>query len=394
MTSDVRVLHFRIPDHVPTAEAEHTHTLSSAPPPTSTVAKPGAHEWMCQLSILEDKAMVRGTLGPLTLSETNRVEFQSCCSLEITTVRESVDNRGDAVEVLLCEKVKSEDLFKRGIEYREDIWVDHNYEFQIILSCHPIKLLGSPDNANWTHTLALSECDPVARNIDPLVEMMTQFERHAPTSDVECRFIDKAGLVLDRMRAHHAVLSIFPAFSQKLAQTQAQRNPYQRTTPTILTVPVETWPAFERMLGFIYSGRLPRDGFAPRSDQWRITFLLNQEYGLDKCTSSSSWMEWHLTELEQVITDENVLEIYFGWGFEYVAVAEMCVRHVADRSQVQHVQGRDLGAHVMGLLREKYQGRKGCHEFQEALVALLMKMYAEQQQQQQQVQQRQQQRAK
>lgn len=262
---------------------------------------------------------------------------------------------------------------------REDVWADRHYEFYIILSSHPIKLLGPLDGSNWTHSLALSESDPVARNIDPLVEMMTQFEQHSQTSDVECRFISKTGLVLDRMKAHHAILSIYPVFSEKMAQ--AQRNPHQRSTATVLHIPVECWAAFGRMHGYIYSGRLPREGFAPRSEQWKMSFDLMREFGLDKCVSSVPWMEWHIDELKQVITDENVLEIYFGWGHEHGKVVQLCVRHVADRSQV-HFHGRDLGTYVMGLLKERYQGQKGCHEFQEALVATLMEMYAKQNQQQ------------
>ncbi|KAI1316910.1 hypothetical protein EDD11_009310 [Mortierella claussenii] len=338
---DLRVLHFRIPDHPPSEDPSQESRS-----PGSTIAKIGTHEWLCQLSILDDKSTLRGFLSPVAASDANRLEFRSCCSLQVTTAR-GCDP--DPLQVLLSKRIKTEDLFKKGIEY----------------------------GPNWTHTLALSECDPIARNVDPLVELMTQFERHAHTSDVECRFISKAGLVLDRMRAHYAVLSIYPIFSEKMML--AQRNPHHRATTTVLVAPIAIWAAFERMLGFIYSGRLPREGFAPRSEQWRIAFDLSKEYGLDKCASAALWMEWHLNELQQVITDENVLDVYFEWGYEHPILAQMCARYVAERSQV-HFEDSDLGSHVIGLLKKRYQGRRGCYEFQEALVVLSIKMYAEQQQ--------------
>ncbi|KAG0009733.1 hypothetical protein BGZ80_002118 [Entomortierella chlamydospora] len=362
---DLCTFHFRISDN--------PHLLPSTPGRSTTDAAPpktDTHGWSCQLSVLEDKSTLRATFGT---SEANRIELKPCISLQIIAAY-GLEHEPD--RVLLSKRVKSEHLFKRGIEYREDVWVDQHYEFYIILSSHPVKLLGPFENGYSTHTLALSECDPVARNVDPLVEMMTQFERHSATSDVEYRFVSKEGLVLDRMRAHHSILSIYPSFSEKL--TLAQSNPHQRTSTTVLVAPIEAWGTFERMFGFIYSGRLPREGFVPRSSQWGLAFELSREYGLEKCTSSSPWMEWHLSELRQVITDENVLELYFGWGYEYATVAGMCVRHVAERSQV-HFQGGDLGSHIMGLLRDKYQGFQGCNEFQEALVVQSMKMYAQQQ---------------
>ncbi|KAG0302926.1 hypothetical protein BGZ98_007123 [Dissophora globulifera] len=440
MSTDIRILHFRMPCYETKPIANNPNYLhSSTPPPTAAaslsseqlpesspsanaLAKFEAHEWMCQLSIQEDTSTIRVALPPLAPTDSNRLEFRTCCSLQVTTAAHGAglvstnETSCNEAEVLVSKKIKSEDLFERSIECKyfyffyldgDDVLVDRHYEFQIILSSLPLKLLGPPNGANWTHTLALSESDPAARNVDPLVEMMTQFERHAPTSDVEIRFVSKAGLMLDRMRAHHAVLSIYPAFSQKLllALTQGgrqQHNPHQRSvTPTVLTVPVEAWATFERMLGFIYSGRLPREGlFGPRSDQWRINFQQSQEYGLlpthigdadnhhryqhinndngNKWAASCAvpWMVWHLNELRQVITNDNVLELYFGWGLDFVMVAEMCVRHVADRSQMQHGKGRDLGTYVMEQLKGRYQGRRGSHEFQEALVALLMKTYA------------------
>ncbi|KAF9899050.1 hypothetical protein BX616_003333 [Lobosporangium transversale] len=372
IATNLCILHFSIPDRV------YSTASTQDSPSIGTVAKNGTHEWTCQLSILEDKSTVRASLAPLTHSEAKRTEFQHCCSLQVAAPDEL---HPDPRHVLLSLRIKSDDIFK-GIEFhleRKDVWLDQNYEFYIILSSFPLKLLGPHNAGHWTHSLASSEFDPIARNIDPLVEMMTQFENHTSTSDVEFRFISKAGLVLDRKRAHHAVLSIYPSLSAKL--TLAQHNPHQRPATTVLTAPISTWAVFEKLIGFIYSGRLPSDGYVPRSDQWRVTFDLGKEYGLNKCPSSTPWVEWHLNELQQVITDENVLEVYFGWGFEHPPVTQMCVHHVVERSQVRF-QGLDLGSHVMRLLKSQYRGWRGCYEFEEALVVLTMKMYADQQQHQ------------
>ncbi|KAG0244283.1 hypothetical protein B0O80DRAFT_491190 [Mortierella sp. GBAus27b] len=371
MPRDICILHYRIPDQVRTAS-----TTQDQAAPAGVVTGNGKHDWMCQLQITEDR-MIRGTLNPLPDSKVNRKEFQSCCSLQVAIVEEYSPQ---GMQLILGQRITSEHLFKRGIEfylYQEDVWADQHYEFYIILSSYPIKLLGLPDGPHGTHTLALSESDPGARNIDPLVEMMTQFEQHGQTSDVEFRFVSKAGLVLDRLKAHYAILSNYPAFTEMMAQVQ--RNPHKRSRSTVFHVPVEYKAAFGRMLGFIYSGRLPGEGFAPRSDQWKVSFELTRVYRLDKCISSTPWVRWHTGELRRLITDENVLEIYFSWGYEYGHVVQLCVRHVADRLQV-HFHGNDLGTYVMGLLKERYQGQKGYHEFQEALVATLMEMYAEQQQ--------------
>lgn len=108
MPHDLYILHFRVPDHIPT-----TPSTQGQAAPAGTAAKDGTHEWMCQLSILEDKSTIRGTLGPLPASEVNRTELQPCCTLQITSVREYEPH---GMQVVLNKRVKSEDLFKRGIE--------------------------------------------------------------------------------------------------------------------------------------------------------------------------------------------------------------------------------------------------------------------------------------
>lgn len=112
MPSDLCVLHFRIPDNTSSASSTQDQPAS-----TSATAKNGAHELMCQLTLLEDKATIRGTLGPLPASEASRNDFKSCCTLQVAAVQEFEPH---VMQVLLSQRVKSEDLFKRGLECKVD----------------------------------------------------------------------------------------------------------------------------------------------------------------------------------------------------------------------------------------------------------------------------------
>ena len=215
----------------------------------------------------------------------------------------------------------------------------------------------------------------MARNIDPLVEMLTRFERHLPSMDDECRNVSPKGQIVGQLRAHRAVLSVYPVLSQKLSRSSFSSASY------ILDVPLIARGSFEAMLSFIYSGKLPRDPFVPRSEQWEAGFGLANEFGLDKHENSQPWLDWHLSALHQAITDEDVLEIFFEWGYRHRRVTQMCVEYVAERFQVQFRE-KSLGTFVMDQLRNRYQGREGCCEFQEALVVMTMKSYALQRQQQ------------
>ncbi|KAK3822146.1 MAG: hypothetical protein J3R72DRAFT_497291 [Linnemannia gamsii] len=415
MVSDICFLHFRVHDSTLSTtstaiappfnnnnESNNNNNNTSdptAPRQGSTVAKAGLHEWLCQLSILDDKATVRGLLGPLVDPELKKaVALATCCTLQVATVlQDSTISAGSGAaststksssRVLYAKTIQSVDLFRQGVEFymdRQDVLVDrHYYEFILILSSLHIKLLGPPDGPQETHTLALSECDPVARNVDPLVEMMTQFQHHTPTTDVECRFIDRNGHVRDYIRAHQAILSIYPIFSEKVAR--AQSNPYQRpkNVVVVLQLPVEACAAFQRMLEFIYSGKLPIEAFNPKNnEQWKRTFDLIKEYKLDQSPNSAPWMEWHLQELKQVLTEENVLEIYFAWGFAHEDVAKLCVDHVSDRQHVQY-QGREFHSVIRDLIKTRFLGKPGCREFQDAFVNRGWATYANQQQRHQQ----------
>ncbi|KAG0055145.1 hypothetical protein BGZ89_002469 [Linnemannia elongata] len=416
MASDICFLHFRIHDSTlsstSTASAtspsannnENNDTNDSSTQQSSTGAKTGGlQEWLCQLSILDDKTTVRGLLGPLIDPERKKAAvLASCRTLQVATVPRTTpiganDTQGQTYSttsnkdnnknprVLYAKSFQCEDFFRQGIEFyldRHDVLVDrHYYEFTLILSSLHIKLLGPPDGPQDTHTLALSESDPLARNVDPLVEMMTQFHQHIPTADVECRFIDRNGHVRLCVRAHQAILSTYPAFSEKMAQ--AQSNPYLRSKNTIvvLQMPVESCAAFQRMLEFIYSGKLPIEAFNPRdNEQWKKAFDLAKEYGLDRSPNSMPWMDWHLQELKQVLTEENVLEIYFAWGYAHEDVMRLCVDHVAERQHVQY-QGKEFNSAVLDMIKGQFIGKPGCREFQDAFVTRGWGVYANQQQQ-------------
>ncbi|KAF9136672.1 hypothetical protein BG015_003057, partial [Linnemannia schmuckeri] len=409
MASDICFLHFRIHDSTLSSTSnastasdsnnntnENNDTNDSSARQGSTGVKTGLQEWLCQLSILDDKTTVRGLLGPLVAPELKKVAvLASCCTLQVATVPRKTltadganNTQGQAqattsARILYAKTIQSEDLFGQGVEYRLDVLVDrHYYEFILILSSLHIRLLGPPDGPQDTHTLALSESDPVARNVDPLVEMMTQFHQHIPTADVECRFIDRNGHVRLCVRAHQAILSIYPSFSEKIAQ--AQSNPYLRSknTVVVLQMPVESCTAFQRMLEFIYSGKLPIEAFNPRDDeQWKKAFDLTKEYGLDRSPNSMPWVDWHLQELKQVLTEENVLEIYFAWGYTHENVMRLCVDHVTERQHVQY-QGREFNSVALDMIKGRFMGKPGCREFQDAFVTRGWSVYANQQQQQ------------
>ncbi|KAG0218407.1 hypothetical protein BGX33_007549 [Mortierella sp. NVP41] len=397
MATDICFLHFRIHDSTlsSTSTATTTSTINNnnnnattstdTTRQSSVVAKAGLHEWLCQLSILDDKTTVRGLLGPLVDNELKKAAaLASCCTLQVATgsYDPTAPTSTTDSQVLYAKTIQSEDLFRQGVEFymdKQDVLVDHHYyEFTLILSSLHIKLLGPPDGPQETHTLALSESDPVARNVDPLVEMMTQFQRHNATADVEFRFIDHNGHARETLRAHQAILSIYPIFSEKMVQ--AQSNPYQRSKKQIIVIelPVETFLSFLTLLGFIYSGKLPNEAFNPRDTLWKQAFDLAKEYGLDRSLNSAPWMEWHRRELEQVMTDENVLEIYFVWGYQHEEVARMCVDHVNDRQHVQY-QGREFHGFVQEMIKGRFMGKPGCREFQDALVNRGLNVYAHQQ---------------
>jgi hypothetical protein len=89
-------------------------------------------------------------------------------------------------------------------------------------------------------------------------------------------------------------------------------------------------------------------------------------------------MEWHLQELKQVLTEENVLEIYFAWGFAHNDVANLCVNHVSERQHVQY-QGREFHSVVRDTIKDRFLGKPGCREFQDAFVNRGWASYANQQ---------------
>ncbi|KAG0276928.1 hypothetical protein BGZ96_003073 [Linnemannia gamsii] len=390
MASDICFLHFRI--HDSTLASTSTATSSSvnssnnnndnstAARQGSTGTKAGAlQEWLCQLSILDDKTTVRGLLGPLVDPELKKAPaLAACCTLQVATVPRTTPPSGANTQG----QARPSSTNARVLQ---DVLVDrHYYEFILILSSLHIKLLGPPDGPQDTHTLAFSESDPAARNVDPLVEMVTQFHQHTPTADVECRFIDRNGHVRFCVRVHQAILSIYPIFSEKMAQ--AQSNPYLRSknTVVVLEMPIESCATFQRMLEFIYSGKLPIEAFNPRdNEQWKKVFDLAKEYGLNRNPNSMPWIEWHLQELKQVLTEENVLEIYFAWGYAHEDVMRLCVDHVAERQHVQY-QGKEFNSVVLDMIKGRFMGKPGCREFQDAFVTRGWGFYANQQSQYQQ----------
>jgi len=276
--------------------------------------------------------------------------------------------------------------------------------------------------------------------------MLIRFKSHLPSTDVLFKFLSPAtGEVVESIPAHQAILSIYPRFSERMFAARAERNPHlrgrwqQRTRQVDggdrveLEMTADRLKAFERMLGFIYSGLLPHAGFSLVShqnhrrrigndngeggggggggggghkvDQWKMTFELAQEYGLEKSLSARPWMDWHQQVLKKLLTEENVLEVYFGWGYAHVSVARDCVEFLVNRPvapisfflfqpqqrQQQHQNEEqeststpaaaratfenESNSHVLRVVKDRYGGQPGCVEFQDMFVRLKMELY-------------------
>ncbi|GJJ76182.1 hypothetical protein EMPS_08541 [Entomortierella parvispora] len=455
-TADLRILHFLIPAPSPVSPLDDNSATNTAFTPAAlisddnlAVAKLGTHDWRCQLSILEDRHTLRATIIPVPATEANMSALGDCCTLQVLGTSLDLSDRVTSLNkpVLLVKRIRSEEIFSRGIEFymdRDSVFADSHFAFSLILSTHPVKLLGPPNGAHWTHTLKRSDCDPADRTIDPLVEMLIRFKSHLPSTDVLFKFLSPAtGEVVESIPAHQAILSIYPVFSERMFAARAEGNPHLRDRwqqrmreadggeRVEMEMTVDRFEAFERMLGFMYSGLLPHTGFhlvssqhqkrhvgkeagggggntAGKADQWKMTFELAQEYGLEKSLSARPWMDWHRQVLKKLLTEENVLEVYFGWGYAHGSVARDCVEFLVNRpvaplsffffqpqqQQQQQQQGREeqqgsssptttartlfvneSNSHVLRIVKEQYGGRPGCVEFQDMFVRLKMELY-------------------
>ncbi|KAF9430050.1 hypothetical protein BGZ76_000991 [Entomortierella beljakovae] len=111
MAVDLCILHFRIPDHCPTTLPEANDAIAS--PALDVGHRANQSGWKCQLSILEDKSTLRANLEPFDITVANRMELKLCCTLQVMTI---YDFDGGSVQVLMTKRIKSDALFKNGIE--------------------------------------------------------------------------------------------------------------------------------------------------------------------------------------------------------------------------------------------------------------------------------------
>jgi hypothetical protein len=146
MASDICFLHFRIHDTTLASTSTATTSSSSfsinsnnnnnennnnstASLQSSAVTKAGGlQEWLCQLSILDDKTTVRGLLGPLVNPELKKAPaLAACCTLQVATVPRMTPPSGantqvqsrpssNKARVLYAKTIQSEDLFRQGVE--------------------------------------------------------------------------------------------------------------------------------------------------------------------------------------------------------------------------------------------------------------------------------------
>lgn len=142
MASDICFLHFRIHDSTLASTSTATATATSSVNSSnnnndnSTAARQGStgtkagglQEWLCQLSILDDKTTVRGLLGPLVDPELKKAPvLAACCTLQVaivprTTPPSGANTQGQArspsnnARVLYAKTTQSEELFRQGVE--------------------------------------------------------------------------------------------------------------------------------------------------------------------------------------------------------------------------------------------------------------------------------------
>ncbi|KAF9584361.1 hypothetical protein BGW38_006745 [Lunasporangiospora selenospora] len=391
--SDICSLHFRVPDG---SQPESKQPDSSLEPCSYSNDN---NNTTCRLTVLaKDKTQIRASLGPLSQTKFVWSEFQACCSFQVFS--------GPTQQLLVAKTVQSGDIWKRGTEFvleRKDIWVDQHYEFVVIFSSFPLKLLGPIQGKHQTHPLKVSSHDPV-RMVDPFVEMMVRFQHHAGSADVEFLFPHETTSSAQSSRqdreqilAHRAILSIYPALSRMLAQDQGLAFQRSRSHRTTIRVDPRAIITIRSMLDFMYSGMLPQNDIPfvqqgldhaiihhhPDHDRWKITFEIAHEYGLDTFVCASPWIDWHVGRLRDLIRDENVLHLYFGWGHAYVRVAELCIQHVAERMKNSCLR-QDSAEAMIRDLQERYrvQHEQTWPEFHAALLKQMATMYCEQQQQQ------------
>lgn len=129
LTADLRILHFLIP--VPSTASlldgnNSDNTTAAASMSVAAVvnednlavAKLGTHDWRCQLTILEDRNTLRATIVPIPSTDANLSALGDCCTLQV--LGSNLDSSEGVVSlnkpVLLIKKIRSEEIFTRGIE--------------------------------------------------------------------------------------------------------------------------------------------------------------------------------------------------------------------------------------------------------------------------------------
>ncbi|KAF9321576.1 hypothetical protein BG003_000891 [Podila horticola] len=327
--NNIHCIRFSIPDQV-SAEAAFPSPDPYSPKPDLTAC------WTCTLTKLGDNT-IRAALHPPALHRTDHENEKSgqrhCSNVQILAT---------SFEVLVAKNVSRFDFSKQGVDFyldHADTFQDGRFEFIVVVSFHhPLKIVNPTGVMKDQHLAMLSQA------VDPMVELMTRFYLDGKTANVVFTFVPPAYNQPPRQRkAHQAILSIYPPFSERMLSSRTQSsgnfNPHQRGTMEFEEAASTSW-GFEQMLKFIYTGSPPDSPGHIDSSEWQVVFDLGKRYQLDY------FLEEYLAKLAKMVRFDKLLDVFFKWGYQHPRVAVMCCQIIA-KNLGTHFRGKPLGLYLL-----------------------------------------------
>ncbi|KAF9381761.1 hypothetical protein CPB97_007582 [Podila verticillata] len=328
--NNIQCFRFCIPDQVST---------NGAPSPNPHSPGNSTANWACTLTKLGDDTVRVALRPPPSLCRTEDENLASgqrhCSSIQILST---------TLEVLTAKNMSRFDFSKRGIEWVEfyldhaDIYQNRGFAFIVVVSFHhTLKALNPTKVLRDQHVSMLSQA------VDPMVELMTRFYLDGKTANVVFTFVPPAyGQPPRQRKAHQAILSIYPPFSERMlssALASGNFNPHQRGTMEF-EEPANTSWGFEQMLKHIYTGSTPDSPGHLDSGEWPVVFDLGKRYQLEY------FLEAYLVKLEEMMRFDKLLEVYFKWGHQHPQVAVLCCQIIANNVDTPF-RGRPLGLYLL-----------------------------------------------
>ncbi|KAF9420575.1 hypothetical protein BGZ94_009087 [Podila epigama] len=353
-TGIIQYLRFDIPDQATAPSLSQNHTQGTKAHPSVT--------WTCALTKLPGDTVL-ATLRPPSSAPSSTHVFSHptqlpCQSIQVLSI---------SLRVLVAKNISRVDLSKRGVEVYlryEDVFKDTKFQFVVVTSYYPLKHL---------HPAALRQNRVQAslvQTLDPMIELMTRFLTDKTTANVTFAFSPAAQPYL-QLKAHQTILSIYPAFAEKILAgnvTRGNINPHQRI-PVIFEEPLERHWGLEEMLKFIYTGMKPSNPDNIDSAGWGVVFDLGKRYQLDL------FMDEYLAMLRDSLRFDRLLEVYFAWGHRHARVAMLCADVISKNAQV-YFRGQYLGEYMLQELQRMSRqdgsgNREELHQLYDVLLQVL-----------------------